>query len=78
MLKFFLLSQNLGRNAMDRMAHIREIDALFKDRRPPREIAGVLTASISRPHFFMPQNHRFNDRLSETGELGLVQPKGLP
>ncbi len=34
-----------GRNAMVRMAHIREIDALFTDRQPPRKIADVLTAS---------------------------------
>ncbi len=45
--KVFLAADHtkFGRNAMVRMAHIREIDALFTDRRPPREIADALAAS---------------------------------
>jgi DeoR family transcriptional regulator, glycerol-3-phosphate regulon repressor len=45
--KVFLAADHtkFGRNAMVRMAHIREIDALFTDRQPPREIADVLAAS---------------------------------
>ncbi len=45
--KVFLAADHtkFGRNAMVRMAHIREIDALFTDRKPPREIADVLAGS---------------------------------
>ncbi len=45
--KVFLAADHtkFGRNAMVRMGHLREVDALFTDRQPPREIADVLTAS---------------------------------
>jgi DeoR family glycerol-3-phosphate regulon repressor len=33
----------IGRNAMVRMAHISEVDALFTDRQPPKKLSAVLS-----------------------------------
>ncbi len=45
--KVFLAADHtkFGRNAMVRMGHIREIDAIFTDRKPPEEMVDLIGAS---------------------------------
>ncbi len=50
--KVFLAADHtkFGRNAMVRMGHIREVDAVFTDRRPPEGIADLLAAADVELH----------------------------